>query len=284
VFTEKPVGVDGPGIRTVLAAHEEARRKGLAVGAGTQRRHQKGYLEAVQRIRDGAIGEVTAARAYWNQGGLWKKDREASWSDLEWQMRNWLYFTWLSGDHIVEQHVHNLDAVNWMMGAHPMKATGMGGRQSRTDPAYGHIYDHFAIDYEYENGVHMLSMCRQIDGCEKRVAEDLVGSKGRAETSGERWAISGPQTWRRREDEGEVSPYVQEHTDLIASIRAGKPLSELKDVAESTLTAIMGRMSAYTGRLVTWEEALGSAESLVPEKLAWGPMPVPPVARPGTPA
>ncbi len=284
VFTEKPVGVDGPGIRAVLAAHEEAKRKGLAVGAGTQRRHQRGYLEAVQRIRDGGIGEVTAARAYWNQGGLWKKDREAAWSDLEWQMRNWLYFTWLSGDHIVEQHVHNLDAVNWMMGAHPVKATGMGGRQSRTDPAYGHIYDHFAIDYEYENGVHMLSMCRQIDGCEKRVAEDLVGTKGRAETSGERWAISGPQAWRRREDEGEVSPYVQEHTDLIASIRAGKPSSELKDVAESTLTAIMGRMSAYTGRLVTWEEALGSAESLVPEKLAWGPMPVPPVARPGTPA
>jgi len=284
VFTEKPVGVDGPGIRTVLAAHEEAKRKGLAVGAGTQRRHQKGYLEAVQRIREGAIGEVTAARAYWNQGGLWKKDREAPWSDLEWQMRNWLYFTWLSGDHIVEQHVHNLDAVNWMMGAHPIKATGMGGRQSRTDPAYGHIYDHFAIDYEYENGVHMLSMCRQIDGCEKRVAEDLVGSKGRAETSSERWAISGPQPWRRREDEGEASPYVQEHADLIASIRAGKPSSELKDVAESTLTAIMGRMSAYTGRLVTWEEALGSAESLVPEKLAWGPMPVPPVARPGTPA
>jgi predicted dehydrogenase len=230
------VAVDGPGIRAVLATHEEAKRKGLAVGAGTQRRHQKGYLEAVQRIRDGAIGEVTAARAYWNQGSLWKKDREASWSDLEWQMRNWLYFTWLSGDHIVEQHVHNLDAVNWMMGAHPIKATGMGGRQSRTDPAYGHIYDHFAIDYEYESGVHMLSMCRQIDGCEKRVA----------------------QPWRRREDEGEVSPYVQEHTDLIASIRAGKPSSELKNVAESTLTAIMGRMAIDLHREVTWEEVMKS--------------------------
>ena len=284
VFTEKPVAVDGTGIRTVLEVSEEAKRKGLGVGAGTQRRHQKGYLEAIQRIRDGSIGEVVSARAYWNQGSLWKKDRQPGWTDLEWQLRNWLYFTWLSGDHIVEQHVHNLDVINWVTGAHPVKAVGMGGRQSRTEPAYGHIYDHFAIDYEYENGMHMMSMCRQIDGCEKRVAEDLVGSKGRAETSSERWSISGPQSWRRKEGEEEVSPYVQEHTDLIASIRDGKPPNELKQVAESTLTAIMGRMSAYTGRAITWEEALGSEESLVPEKLAWGPMPVPPVARPGTPA
>jgi len=284
VFTEKPVAVDGPGIRAVLAVHEEAVRKGLAVGAGTQRRHQKGYLETMERIRDGALGELVSARAYWNQGGLWRKDRQPDWTDLEWQMRNWLYFTWLSGDHIVEQHVHNLDAVNWAMGAHPVRAVGMGGRQSRTDPAYGHVYDHFAIDYEYASGAHMMSMCRQIDGCEKRVAEDLVGTKGRAETSSERWSISGPHAWRRREDEGEASPYVQEHVDLIASIRGGKPLAELKDVAESTLTAIMGRMSAYTGVAVTWEEALASDESLVPDRLAFGPMPVPPVARPGTPA
>jgi myo-inositol 2-dehydrogenase / D-chiro-inositol 1-dehydrogenase len=282
VFTEKPVAVDGTGIRTVLEVHEEAKRKGLAIGAGTQRRHQKGYVETIQRIRDGAIGEILSARAYWNQGSLWKKDRQPEWSDLEWQMRNWLYFTWLSGDHIVEQHVHNLDAVNWMLGAHPVRAVGMGGRQSRTDPAYGHIFDHFAIDYEYESGVHMMSMCRQIEGCEKRVAEDLVGTKGRAETSSDRWTITGPAPFRRKEEENEVTPYVQEHTDLIASIRAGKPGSELKDVAESTLTAIMGRMSAYTGLAVTWEEALGSDESLVPAKLSWGPMPLPPVPRPGT--
>jgi predicted dehydrogenase len=284
VFTEKPVAVDGPGIRTVLEVHEEAKRKGLAIGAGTQRRHQKGYLETIQRIRDGAIGDVVSARAYWNQGGLWKKDRQPAWTDLEWQMRNWLYFTWLSGDHIVEQHVHNLDAVNWVIGSHPLRAVGMGGRQTRTDPSYGHIYDHFSIDYEYPNGVHMMSMCRQIDGCEKRVAEDIVGTKGRVESSSERWAITGPKAWGRKEAENEVSPYVQEHTDLIASIRAGKTGSELKDVAESTMTAIMGRMSAYSGRAITWEEALGSEESLVPTQLAFGPMPVPPVARPGTPA
>jgi myo-inositol 2-dehydrogenase / D-chiro-inositol 1-dehydrogenase len=284
VFTEKPAAVDGPGIRTVLEVHEEAKRKGLAVGAGTQRRHQKGYLETIQRIRDGAIGDVVSASAYWNQGGLWKKDRQPAWTDLEWQMRNWLYFTWLSGDHIVEQHVHNLDVINWVMGSHPVKAMGMGGRQSRTDPAYGHIYDHFAIDYEYENGLHLMSMCRQIEGCEKRVAEHIVGTKGRVETSSERWTISGPAAWGRKEAENEVSPYVQEHTDLIASIRAGKTGSELKDLAEGTLTAIMGRVSAYTGRAVTWEEALASEESLLPPKLAFGPMPVPPVAIPGTPA
>jgi predicted dehydrogenase len=281
VFTEKPVAVDGPGIRTVLAVYEEARRKGLAIGAGTQRRHQNGYLETMKRIKDGAIGDVVAARCYWNQGGLWTKPRQPGWSDLEWQMRNWLYFTWLSGDHIVEQHVHNLDVVNWAMGTHPASALGMGGRQSRTDPAYGHIYDHFTVDYEYENGVHCLSMCRQIDGCDKLIAEAVAGTKGRAETNDDvkRWRITGESAWRF---EGEVNlPYRQEHTDLIASIRAGRPLNELKDVAESTLTAIMGRMSAYTGKRVTWEEALGSEESLVPEKLAFGPMPVPPVARPG---
>jgi predicted dehydrogenase len=281
VFAEKPVAVDGPGIRAVLEVDEEARKKGLGIGVGTQRRHQDGYLETMKRVKDGAIGDITAARCYWNQGGLWTKPRQPGWTDLEWQMRNWLYFTWLSGDHIVEQHVHNLDVINWVMDGHPVKAVGMGGRQSRTDPAYGHIYDHFSIDFEYENGVHMMSMCRQIDGCEKRVAEDVVGTKGRVESSSERWAITGPKAWGRKEAENEVSPYVQEHTDLIASIRAGKTGSELKEVAESTLTAIMGRMSAYTGKKVTWDEALNSDERLLPDRLAFGPMPVPPVAIPG---
>jgi predicted dehydrogenase len=275
------VAVDGPGIRTVLEVHEEAKRKGLAIGAGTQRRHQKGYLETIQRIRDGAIGEVLSARAYWNQGGLWKKDRQPDWTDLEWQMRNWLYFTWLSGDHIVEQHVHNIDVVNWAMGTHPQSAYGMGGRQVRTDPAYGHIFDHFAIDYEYENGVHLMSQCRQIDGCDKSIMEALAGTKGRVELNDDvkRWRITGPNAWKF---DGEANlPYRQEHTDLIASIRAGSPLNELKNVAESTLTAIMGRDSAYTGKKLTWEEALNSTEIWAPAKVAFGPVPLPPVPKPG---
>jgi predicted dehydrogenase len=248
---------------------------------GTQRRHQNGYLEAMKRIKDGAIGEFVSARCYWNQGSLWVKPRETQWTDLEWQMRNWLYFTWLSGDHIVEQHVHNLDVINWALGAHPVAAVGMGGRQVRTDPAYGHIFDHFAVDYEYESGIRLMSMCRQIDGCENAIMESLAGSKGRVELNdgAKRWRITGPSAWRF---DGEANlPYRQEHTDLIASIRAGQPLNELKDVAESTLTAIMGRMSAYSGKKVTWEEARDSDESLVPKQLAFGPMPVPPVPRPG---
>jgi predicted dehydrogenase len=197
---------------------------------------------------------------------------------MEWQIRNWLYFTWLSGDHIVEQHVHNLDAINWVMGAHPVRAVGMGGRQVRTSPAYGNIFDHFAIDYEYPTGVHCMSMCRQIPGCQNDVSEAAVGTKGRWGTSqGHR--IEGPDPWRWRGRE--TNPYIQEHIDLIASIRNGQPLNELRTVAESTLTAIMGRMSAYTGKAVTWEEALNSKQNLLPEKLAFGPLAVQPVAVPG---
>ena len=281
VFTEKPVAVDGPGIRSVLEIYEAANAKKLCVVAGTQRRHQKGYVEAMRQIHDGTIGQIVAARCYWNQGSLWKKDREASWSDLEWQLRNWLYFAWLSGDHIVEQHVHNLDVVNWAMRAHPVRAVGMGGRQVRTEAAYGHIFDHFAVDYEYENGAHLMSMCRQIDGCEKNVSEALVGTKGAASlAAGNRYSITGDKAWsfpRQQDNE----PYVQEHTDLIESIRAGRQVNELKNVAESTLTAIMGRMSTYTGKAVTWEQALNSTESLMPAKLEWGPLAVPPVAVPG---
>jgi myo-inositol 2-dehydrogenase/D-chiro-inositol 1-dehydrogenase len=282
IFTEKPVAVDAPGIRECLAIAEESEKKGLAIGAGTQRRHQKGYLEVMKRVHDGAIGELRAARAYWNQGGLWNKARQRGWSDLEWQMRNWLYLTWLSGDHIVEQHVHNIDVVNWAMGAHPVSAEGMGGRQSRISNDFGMVFDHFAIDYAYENGAHMMSMCRQVPDCANRVAETIVGSTGSCETDSgaNRYVLTGANRWRFREEA--ISPYVQEHIDLIESIRSGSPINELKQVSESTFTAIMGRMSAYTGKAMTWDEALASDESLVPEGLSFdGSLTVPPVPRPG---
>jgi predicted dehydrogenase len=281
IFTEKPVAVDGPGFRSVMAAYEGAKTKGLGVGAGTQRRHQQGYIETMTRLKEGAIGDIVAARAYFNMGELWNKPRQRGWTDLEWQMRNWLYFTWLSGDHIVEQHVHNLDVVNWAMGAHPVRAEGMGGRQSRISTDYGHIFDHFAVDYEYENGVHMMSMCRQVPDCANRVGEAFAGTKGSCETEPgpSRFLIRGETPWRF-EDEA-PSPYVQEHKDLIGSIRAGSPINELATVAEATMTAIMGRMSAYSGKAVTWDEAVNSTESLVSEDLAFGPMPMPPVPRPG---
>jgi len=276
VFMEKPVAVDAPGVRKVMAAGELAKTKNLGIVTGTQRRHSLNYVETMKRIHEGAIGEIISAQAYWNQGGLWNHARKPEWTDMEWQIRNWLYFTWLSGDHIVEQHVHNLDVVNWAMDAHPIKAVGMGGRQVRTDPAYGHIFDHFAVEYEYPSGARMMSMCRQIDGCCNNVSERVAGTKG---TSNCGSMIRGATEWKY---EGpNPSGTVQEHADLIKSIRDGKPLNEAQRIAESVLTAIMGRMSAYTGQEISWDQALNSKEDLTPAKLELGPIAVPPVAVPG---
>ncbi len=277
VFMEKPVAVDPTGIRSVMEASEQAEKNGLAIVAGTQRRHDPAYREAMKRIHDGAIGEVKSGQVYWNQGGLWNYEREPGMSDMEWQLRNWLYFTWLSGDHIVEQHVHNIDVANWALQDHPVKALGVGGRQVRTDPSYGHIFDHFAIEFEYPSGARIFSMCRQQEGTPSRVGEHLVGTKG---TSDGHSKIEGETNWTY---EGEdVNPYVQEHTDLIASIREGEPLNEGQRVAESVLTAIMGREAAYTGQEVTWEDVLNAELSLVPDSFEFGSMPFPEVAAPGS--
>jgi predicted dehydrogenase len=276
VFMEKPVATDGPGIRKVLAAAKVAKRKGLAVVAGTQRRHQKSYIETMQQIHDGAIGELVGAQVYWNQGGLWVTRQTPQMSDMEWQVRNWLYFAWASGDHIVEQHIHNIDVMNWAFGGPPEKANAMGGRQVRTGPEYGHIFDHFAVEYVYPGGVRTLSECRQIDGCWNRVSEKIIGTKGVANPSGR---ITGEKNWSA--PGGGRNAYVQEHADLIASIRANEPLNEAERVAMSTLTAIMGRMSAYTGKEVTLEFALNSQNSLHPEKWQFGDLALPAVAIPG---
>lgn len=277
VFLEKPVAVDGPGIRSVFESSDLAKTKGLSIVAGTQRRHDLAYNECMRRIHDGQMGDVVATYAYWNQGGLWMHPRKEGWSDMEWQLRNWLYFTWLSGDHIVEQHIHNLDVSNWAMRGHPVKATCLAGRQVRTDAAYGHIYDHFATEYEYANGVKLLSMCRQIDGTSSRVSEHIVGTKG---TSNANSWIKGENAWKW--DGDRPNPYMLEHRNLIASIRGGKAFNEGRQVAESVLTAILGRMSAYTGQEVTWEQALNSNENLMPSSLSMDmKLTVPPVAVPG---
>jgi myo-inositol 2-dehydrogenase/D-chiro-inositol 1-dehydrogenase len=278
LFTEKPVAVDGTGIRKVLAAYEEATKKGLSVVAGTQRRHSASYLESMKRIHEGAIGELVTARVYWNQGDIWARKRQAGWSDTEYQIRNWYHYLWLCGDHIVEQHVHNLDVACWALKAHPVSAVGMGGRQVISDPERGESYDHFAVDYEFPNGVHVLSMARQIPDCANNVSETIVGTNGtwhshdHSFTGGYR-AKSGVRR--------EVNPYVQEHIDLLESIVAHKPINELKQVAYSTLTAIMGRDSAYTGKEVTWEKAMNSKLDTFPKTLSWGPMSEPPVPKPG---
>ncbi len=281
VFMEKPVAVDPVGVRSIIASSELAVQKGLAIVAGTQRRHQPAYVETMKRIHDGAIGEVVAAQCYWNQGALWVHEREPEYSDMEWQCRNWLYFCWLSGDHIVEQHVHNLDVVNWAFRSPPAKAVGMGGRQVRTDPKYGNIFDHFSVEYEYPNGARVLSMCRQIAGSSTRVSERLAGTKGTADPNGE--ILGRRKGWKYEAPEGsEQNPYVLEHRDLIASIRSGQPLNEGRRIAESTLTAIMGRTSAYTGRELSWDWAMNASQlDLTPPAYEFGDLPVAPVPVPG---
>lgn len=285
VFMEKPVAVDPVGVRRVIAASDMAAKKGLAIVTGTQRRHDPVYLETMDRIAGGAIGEVVGGQCYWNQGELWVVEKDPAWSDMEWQCRNWLYFDWLSGDHIVEQHVHNIDVMNWAFGGPPVKAVGMGGRQSRIDPKFGNIYDHFCVEFEYANGGRVLSMCRQVQGASTRISEHLVGTRGYANPNGEIRPHRGRRGWKWEwpNPEGAVNPYVQEHRDLLASIRAGRPLNEGRRIAESTLTAIMGRMSAYTGREVSWDWVMNASTlDLTPPVYEFTEVAVRPVPVPGT--
>ncbi len=279
VFIEKPVAVDVPGVLTVMAAGEAAKTKGLGIAAGTQRRHMKSYRETIQRIQDGAIGDLVYGRCYWNGGEIWVIPREQGWSDIEWQIRNWNYFTWLSGDHYIEQHVHNLDIMNWVFGAHPVRAvSGLGGRQVRTDQVNGYIYDHFAVEYEYPDGQRMFSQARQINGCQNKVEEAIVGTKGQSNCRD--WITSKADgRWRYRGEK--VNPYRQEHEDLIASVRAGEPINEAQTIAEATMTGILGREAAYSGKAIRWDDAIKSTTRLGPQKLEFGDYPIQPVAMPG---
>ncbi len=280
VFMEKPVAVDPVGIRSVLESSELAKQKGLAIVAGTQRRHDPKYIEVMKRVHNGDIGNLVAGQCYWigpcvRQWGFYH-ERQPSWSDMETQCRNWYFYAWQSGDHIVEQHVHNIDVINWAMGTHPVTALGLGGRQVRIEPEFGNIYDHFAVEFEYANGARILSMARQITGCTERVTERIVGTKGVAVEG----LIEGANPYKY--DGPTPNPYEQEHADLIASIRAGRPLNEGKQVAESTMTAILGRMSAYTGRAIKWDWAMKASKlDLTPPSYKLSDLPVAPVPIPG---
>jgi myo-inositol 2-dehydrogenase / D-chiro-inositol 1-dehydrogenase len=269
VFMEKPVGVDPAGVRSILTASEQAKQKGLGIAAGTQRRHQRSYIEVMKRVRDGAIGEVLGGDCFWNGGcvrhyGFYHR-RQPGWTDMEDVLRNWYFHRWLSGDHICEQHVHNLDVINWAIGAPPVEAIGVGGRQWRVEPQFGDIWDHFGVRYRYANGAIVSSTCRQIDGTQPLVTESVVGSRGRARSG----VIEGPNAWRW--DGPNPNPYEETHANLIRSIRAGTPLNEGRAVAEATLTAILGRMSAYTGQTVRWEWVLRESElDLTPDPFKVG--------------
>jgi predicted dehydrogenase len=281
VFAEKPVAVDAPGVRSVLASCEEARQKNLAVVSGLCLRYSKGFIEAVQRIHDGALGEIRTLQANDFRGPIWLKPRQPEWTDMEWQMHNWYYFTWLSGDFNVEQHVHFLDVCAWIMkGDYPVSAFGLGGRQARTGPEYGNIYDHHSVIYEYANGVKLFAQCRQMRGCRNDMSCHVMGAKGVGEISERRLRLITDNEWVYRGEKNDI--YQAEHNALFRSIRERKPINNGEYMAKSTLMAIMGRMATYTGQLVTWDQAFNSAEDLSPERYDWNAAPpASPIAIPG---
>lgn len=276
VFMEKPCCIDAPGFRVLMEANQLAERKGLKVGVGLQRRHEPHYVETVQRIHDGAIGDLLLLRTYGNIGNLWSRGRQAGDTEMMYQLRNWQYFVHFGGDHIVEQHVHNLDVANWVLAtdgnarqAHPIEASGSGGRQRRDElPDTGHIYDHHFVEFTYANGVKLFSQCRQMPGCWGSVEEAAVGRKGTSNCAG---TISGQTWWNYNGPRGNA--YDQEHVDLIRAIRQGDKYHEGWHGATSSMTAVLGRMATYSGQVVRWEDVVAKGSSLLPERLAWDAQP-----------
>lgn len=282
VFMEKPVATDAPGVRRVLAAAQEAKQKNLKVGVGLQRHHQESYQEALGRIHDGALGELMNLRCYWNSGPPAKSplSRQND-TELQHQVRNWYFFTWLSGDHICEQHIHNLDVCNWITQGHPVEAQGMGGRQVRTGKQYGNIFDHHAVEFTYAGGITMFSQCRQMRGCVNRVAEFAHGTRAHANLGTTECGIYAGQRplWTSKKPRGEraASPYQVEHDVLFDAIRHDRPHNEAEYGAVSTMTAILGRMASYGGKLVRWDDAIASDLGLTVEGEDWNtPAPVQP--------
>jgi predicted dehydrogenase len=280
-FVEKPVAVDAPGVRSVMETCREAKKKNLAIVSGLCYRYEHAKRETMKRVHDGAVGDIVALHCAYNTNGLWHKDRQPGWSDMEWQLRNWLYFTWLSGDHIVEQHIHSLDKMAWAMKDEPpVKASGTGGRQVRTGAEFGHIFDHHAVVFEYKNGVKLFSFCRQQDNTDVEVNDYILGTLGTCTVQEHK--ITGKNAWKHpRADKKNDDMYQNEHNELFASIREGKSINNGEYMCQSTLMAIMARMATYTGKVITWEAALNSKEDLSPGEYKFGDLPTPPVPMPG---
>ena len=281
IFCEKPVAVDAPGVQSVVESCREAKKNGKAVVSGLCWRYHHAKREVMQRVHDGAVGDIVALHCAYNTGELWSHPRQKGWSDMEWQLRNWLYFTWLSGDCNVEQHIHSLDKMMWAMKDTPPKqCVGTGGRQKRVDPAFGNIFDHHAVCYEWANGVKLFAYCRQQDGCAKDVSDFVLGTKGTAEIM--KHKIVGENPWAYKAASNDKDDmYQNEHDELFASIRKNEPINNGDYMTQSTLLAIMGRMATYTGQVITWEMALNSKEDLTPPKYEFGDIATPPVAVPG---
>ena len=275
VFMEKPICVDPVGARSIMASAKKAESQGLCVVTGTQRRHQRSYVESFKQIQSGLIGDIVSGNVYWNQSMLWYRERKKEWSDMEFMVRDWVNWKWLSGDHIVEQHVHNLDVFTWFFGKKPVKAVGFGAKQRRLS---GDQYDMFSVDFEYEGGIHLHSMCRQIDGCVNNVSEHIQGTKGSWSSNGmEIKDLQGKVLWKYDSDKEkaefkQTNPYVLEHVDFVNHIRHNTPINQAEETAISCLTAVMGRESAYSGAAVTWEELSNSTLNYLPEKLEIGPV------------
>jgi predicted dehydrogenase len=286
VFAEKPIAVDAPGVRAVLATCEEARKRKLAVVSGLALRYNYAYRETVQRLHNGALGELRTLQANDYRGPIWVKPRQPGWTDMEYHMRNWYYFTWLSGDFNVEQHIHMLDLCSWIMNdEYPVRAFGLGGRQVRTGAEYGNIYDHHSVIYEYQNGVKLFANCAQQGSCRNDISVSAMGAKGTAAFGGSRTSrasatprtsrgeleITTDETWTYT---GKTNNHSQtEHDELFASIRSGNPINNGDYMSKSTLMAIMGRMATYTGQVITWEQAMNSQENLSPERYDWDAAP-----------
>lgn len=263
VFTEKPVCVDATGFRRFMAAAQESKRKNLKVGVGLQRHHQNGYIETIKRLWDGQIGDIPVTRAYWNGNTPWRNKRvdlEAragrKLTEIEYQLRNWYYFVWLCGDHIVEQHIHNLDVINWLKKGHPVKARGNGGVEMRKGQDDGEIFDHHVVEFEYADGSVCFSQCRHQNSCWNSVSEHAIGTKGKCDLN--RYVITGENQWRFQG--GGKDPYQQEHDDLFAAIRNDTPYNEAEYGATSSMTAVFGRMATYSGKEIEWDKAINSPQ------------------------
>ncbi len=271
VFMEKPVATDVAGIKKVLEAGKLAREKKLNVVVGLQRHYQKSYRETEKLIRSGSIGDIVSGQVYWNSAGVWVRPRKEAQTELEYQMMNWYYFTWICGDHILEQHIHNIDVANWFIGATPVSAQGMGGRETRNGKDHGHIFDHHFVEFVYPEGQVISSQCRHQRGCMNRVEEVFQGTKGHVlVNSGHVGKMKGYDGSVILDYKGndDINPYQQEHNELFAAIKAGEHrLDNTEYGANSTMTAILGRMATYSGQRITWDEALATDLKLVPDNL-----------------
>lgn len=284
IFCEKPVAVDAPGIRSVLASVEMAREKKLNLVSGFCWRYNEPDREMFKRIHEGEIGKVTALHTRYLTGGLGLRERKPAWTDMEYQIRNWYYYTWLSGDHIVEQAIHSINKIAWAMkDVMPVAATAVGGRQVRTSPEFGHVFDHFSVVYEYADGARAFHDCRQTEGCFNDNTDFVIGTKGTAfiNSWGPTQVIEGEKKWKWNPATPIVEKYQVEHNELFASIRKGNVINDGVWMTNSCMMAILGRMAAYTGQRITWEQAMNSKEDLTPPKYEFGPLPTPPVALPG---